>query len=53
MRTRSKELKLGLTITLDMTVIQATKLLAEKDGRPLSRYINRVLKDHIKTKELE
>lgn len=42
-----KELKQKISITLDPSVIEKLRLLAEKEDRSLSQYINLVLKNHI------
>jgi len=44
-------LKTKVSITLDETVIEKIKELAEEDDRNFSQYINMVLKDWIKRKE--
>ena len=43
-----KPLKKKVSITLDEDVIEHIKILAEKDDRPFSQYINVVLKDYLK-----
>ena len=42
-----KELKQKVSITLDPSVIEKLRLLAEKQDRSFSQYINLVLKEHI------
>lgn len=42
-----KPLKSKVSITLDSDIIEKIKLLAEKDERSFSQYINMVLKDHL------
>lgn len=42
-----KELKQKISITLDPSVIEKLRLLAEIEDRSLSQYINLVLKNHI------
>ena len=42
-----KELKQKVSITLDPSVIEKLRLLAEKQDRSFSQYINIVLKEHI------
>lgn len=44
-----KPLKVKISITLDGDVLEQTKKLAENDDRNLSQYINRILKEHIKS----
>lgn len=43
-----KPLKEQVSITLDGNLIRELRELAENDDRPLSQYINVVLKEHIK-----
>ena len=45
-----KPLKSKVSITLDDNVIEQVKILAEKDDRSFSQYINMVLKQHISNK---
>ena len=42
-----KPLKKSVTITLDLPVLDQTRLLAEEEDRSLSSYINLVLKAHL------
>lgn len=42
-----KPLKAKVSITLDITVIEEIKKMAEADDRNFSQYINMVLKKHI------
>lgn len=42
-----KPLKEKISITLDCTVLEEVKALAEYDDRSLSSYINQVLKAHL------
>ena len=42
-----KPLKQKVSITLDAEVIEKLKMLAEKEDRSFSRYINLVLKEHL------
>lgn len=42
-----KPLKTKVSITLDSTVIEMIKTLAEEDDRSFSQYINIVLKDFL------
>ena len=46
-----KPLKNKVSITLDETVIEKIKDLAEEDDRNFSQYVNMVLKDWIKHHE--
>lgn len=46
-----KPLKNKVSITLDSDVIEKIKLLAEKDDRSFSQYINLILKEHLNQKE--
>ncbi len=48
-----RPLKNNVSVSLDTDVIEKIKLLAEKDERSFSQYINLVLKDHIKSKNYE
>ena len=42
-----KPLKLKVSITLDSDIIDKVKMLAEKDDRSFSQYINLILKTHL------
>lgn len=44
-----RPLKVKISITLDGDVLEQTKKLAEDDDRNVSQYINRILKEHIKS----
>lgn len=44
-----KPLKVKVSITLDGDVLEQTKKLADDDDRNLSQYINKILKEHIKS----
>ena len=46
-----KPLKEKISITLDCTVLDEVKKLAEYDDRSLSSYINQVLKAHLEQKD--
>ena len=46
-----KPLKMRISVTLDEDVLEKVKELAEEDGRPLSQYINLVLRQHIRDLE--
>ena len=48
-----KPLKEKVSITLDRLVLEQIKLLAEQDDRPLSSYINLVLREHLEKKRSE
>lgn len=43
-----KPLKTKVNITLDNDLVDELRLLAEKDDRPLSQYINVALKKHVR-----
>ena len=42
-----KELKTKVSITLDTTVIEKLKEMAEADDRSFSQYINLILKEYL------
>lgn len=46
-----KPLKVKVSITLDGPVLDQIKLLADADDRPVSSYINLVLREHLAQKE--
>lgn len=46
-----KPLKEKVSITLDSDVVEKIKNLAEEDERSFSQFINKVLKDYLKSKE--
>ena len=46
-----KELKTKVSITLDTTVMEKIKELAEADDRSFSQYINLILKEYLNRKE--
>lgn len=46
-----KPLKNKVSITLDSDIIERIKLLAEKDDRSFSQYINLILKEYLNQKE--
>lgn len=46
-----KPLKSKVSITLDVTVIETIKKMAEEDDRNFSQYINLVLKEWINKKD--
>lgn len=48
---QEKPLKSKVSITLDDTIIQKIRELAERDDRNFSQYINLVLKEHLKNNE--
>lgn len=45
-----KPLKVKVSITLDETVVETAKKLAEEDDRTFSQFINSVLKEYIAKK---
>lgn len=45
-----KPLKTKVSITLDSSVIEIIKNLADQDDRSFSQYINLILKDHLLNK---
>ena len=47
-----RPLKIKVSITLDIDLLEKLKQLAEEDDRSLSQYINLILKDYMKTKTL-
>ena len=47
-----KPLKDKISITIDSDILEKIKIEAENDDRSLSQYINLVLKEHLKQKEL-
>ena len=47
-----KPLKEKVSITLDEDIVQKIRELAENDERSFSKYINMVLKNHIKRQEI-
>jgi hypothetical protein len=42
-----KPLKEKISITIDGDILEKIKILAEKDDRSVSQYINLILKEHI------
>ena len=46
-----KPLKKSVTITLDLPVLDQTRLLAEEEDRSLSSYINLVLRAHLESRK--
>ena len=46
-----KPLKNKVSITLDSDIIEKIRLLAEKDDRSFSQYINLILKAYLNQKE--
>ena len=46
-----KELKTKVSITLDTTVIEKIKEMAEADDRSFSQYINLILKEYLAQKD--
>ena len=47
-----KPLKTKVSITLDTDLIQSIKQLAEEDDRSFSQYVNLILKEYLKDKEM-
>lgn len=47
-----KALKEKISITIDGDVLEKIKYLAERDDRSLSQYINMILKNHVKEKDM-
>ena len=43
-----KPLKVKVSLTLDSPIVEQLQVLAEKEDRSLSSYINQVLKAHLK-----
>ena len=48
-----KPLKNKVSITLDSDIIEKIRLLAEKDDRSFSQYINLILKEYLNQKEAQ
>ncbi len=48
-----KPLKEKVSITLDSDLIEKIKLLAEEDERSFSQYINKILKEYIKSYNID
>ena len=46
-----KPLKNKVSITLDSDIVEISRLLAEKDDRSFSQYINLILKEYLNQKE--
>lgn len=46
-----RPIKKKVSVSLDWDLIEKVKLLAEKDERSFSQYVNIVLKEHIAQKE--
>ncbi len=47
-----KPLKTKVSITLDSTIIEQIKDLADKDDRSFSQYINLILKEYLLQKKI-
>lgn len=47
-----KPLKIKVSITLDTDLVQSIKQFAEDDDRSFSQYVNLILKEYLKNKEL-
>ena len=43
-----KPLKEKISITIDSDILEKLKKIADEDCRPLSQYINLVLRDHLR-----
>ncbi|MCM1542552.1 MAG: toxin-antitoxin system protein [Blautia sp.] len=48
-----KPLKTKVSITLDTDLVQSIRQLAEEDDRSFSQYVNLILKEYLKEKELQ
>ena len=46
-----KPLKEKVSITLDSDIVKEIKVMAEKDDRSFSQYINKVLKEYVNSKK--
>lgn len=46
-----KPLKIKVSLSLDEEVLSKIRTLAEEDDRPLSSYINLVLRNHLRSLE--
>ncbi len=46
-----KPLKEKISITIDSDILESLRILAEKDDRSLSQYINIILKTHMSNKK--
>ncbi len=46
-----KQTKKKVSISLDADTIEKLKVLAQKDERTLSQYVNKLLKKHVSAKE--
>ncbi len=46
-----KPLKQSVSLTLDVDIVKKIKVLAERDDRSLSSYINLVLRDYLDGRE--
>lgn len=44
-----RPIKEKVSITVDSDILEAVRLLSERDGRSLSQYINRVLREHLRS----
>lgn len=47
-----KPLKTKVSITLDSTVVETIREMADNDDRSFSQFINLILKDYLSQKEL-
>lgn len=48
-----KPLKTKVSITLDTELIEAVKQLAEQDDRSFSQYVNLIIKEYIKKRDMK
>lgn len=48
-----KPLKTKISITLDTELIEAVKQLAEQDDRSFSQYVNLIIKEYIKKRDMK
>lgn len=46
-----KPLKISISLSLDEDVVKQLRILAEEDDRPLSSYINLVLRNYLRERE--
>ena len=46
-----RPLKESISITIDSDILEKIRVAAENDARPLSQYINLVLRDHLRRME--
>lgn len=48
-----RPLKEKVSVSLDSDIVKIIKILSEEDNRSFSQYINQVLRNHIKTLNLD